>query len=55
LLGKVGPLTSDDRFDNLRYVSREEIALLQSTWAKKSAFSNAVRLFVELSGRVQPS
>ena len=38
-----------------RYVSCEEIALLQTTWAKKIAFSNAVRLFVELSGRVRPS
>jgi len=38
-----------------RYVSREEIALLQTTWAKKIAFSNAARLFVELSGRVRPS
>jgi len=33
-----------------RYVSREEVALIQTTWAKKIAFSDHERVFVELSG-----
>lgn len=32
-----------------RYVSREEVALVQSSWAKKLAFSGIERVFVELT------
>jgi len=33
-----------------RYVSREEVASVQSAWAKKLAFSGIERVFVELAG-----
>jgi hypothetical protein len=33
-----------------RYVTREEVALIQTTRAKKIAFSDRERVFVELSG-----
>lgn len=36
-----------------RYISREEVALI-TTWAKKLAFSDRERQFVELSGRIEP-
>jgi 16S rRNA (adenine(1408)-N(1))-methyltransferase len=34
-----------------RYVSREEVASVQSSWAKKLAFSGIERVFVELQGK----
>lgn len=36
-----------------RYVSREEITLVRTTWAKKMTFSQHPRVFVELAGRVE--
>jgi 16S rRNA (adenine(1408)-N(1))-methyltransferase len=33
-----------------RYLSREEVASVQSSWAKKLAFSGIERVFVELNG-----
>ncbi len=38
-----------------RYPSREEVASIQSTWAKKLSFSGSERTFVELLGRVGAS
>jgi len=40
----------EDAYAEARYVSREEVALIQTTWAKKIAFSDHERVFVELSG-----
>jgi 16S rRNA (adenine(1408)-N(1))-methyltransferase len=37
-----------------RYVSREEVTSVQTTWAKKITFSHNERMFVELSGRIEP-
>ncbi len=35
-----------------RYVPREEVASVQSAWAKKLAYSGSERAFVEIRGTV---
>lgn len=35
-----------------RYAARDEVATVQSTWAKKIAFSGSQRTFIELTGEV---
>jgi len=36
-----------------RYAAREDVALVESTWAKKLAFSPSARAFVEIRGTIQ--
>jgi hypothetical protein len=38
-----------------RYAAREDVALVESTWAKKLAFSPSARAFVEIRGTIQVS
>jgi hypothetical protein len=38
-----------------RFVAREEVRALPTTWAKRLAYSGHERHFVELSGRARPS